>query len=224
MKQLTSRKCGSAAHAPHLRQADRHLRRALLTRFLATGQVPALATLAEATGLSLDIVSRGLTTLADGDYLTLNQTGHPVCLYPFSTVPTPHVVVIEGKRRHAMCSIDALGIAAMLGQEVTIEATCAHCGKPLRLVVHPGEVMQSDPPETVVIAQRDEEGQAAESCCPFTLFACEVSHGRTVVAQLPGSSLLTLAEALPEAERIFGDFLQAEDLPISRCRIRTSSS
>jgi len=209
--------------AHQLPPADRHLHRALLTAFLTTGQLPALDALSEATGLSLDDVSKRLTALADGDYLAFDPAGHLTCLYPFSAVLTPHVVVIEGKRRYAMCSIDALGMAAMLGQEVTIAATCAHCGKPLRLVVRSGAVVQHDPPETVVIAHRDEAGSAADRCCPFTLFACGDEHAQTVVAQLAGSTLLSLAEALPQAEGIFGDLLRAEDLPVSRRRIKISS-
>lgn len=210
------------AATSQLPQAERHLHRALLTGLLTTGQVPTLDALAEATGLPLDVVSQGLTTLADGDYLTLDRTGRPACLYPLSTVPTPHVVVIEGERRYAMCSIDALGIAAMLGQEVVIEAACASCGTPVHLVVRPGRLVRSDPPETVVIARRDEAGSAADSCCPFTLFACGPTHGQMIMTQLPGAALFSLAEALPEAERIFGDLLRAEHLPVSRRRIKTS--
>lgn len=208
--------------ARQLSPADRHLHRALLTALLTTGQMPALDALSKATGISRDVVSKRLTALANGDYLAFNPAGQLTCLYPFSAVPTPHVVVIEGKRRYAMCSIDALGTAAMLGQEVTIAATCAHCGRPLHLVVRPAEMVQRDPPETVVIARRDEAGSAADSCCPFTLFACGDEHAQTVVAQLSGSSLFSLAEALAEAERIFGDLLRAEDLPVSRRRIKTS--
>lgn len=215
----TSRGGGeSTPNALQLPQAHRHLHRALLAGFLTTGQVPALDALTEATGLERDVVSKRLTALANGDYLAFDPAGHLTCLYPFSAVPTPHVVLIDEKRRYAMCS-DALGMAAMLGQEVTIAATCAHCDRPLHLVVRPSELVRSDPPETVVIARRDEAGSAADRCCPFTLFARGDEHAQMVVAQLAGSTLLSLAEALPQAEWISGDLLRAEDLPVSRRRI-----
>ncbi len=130
--------------------------------------------------------------------------------------------MIEGKRHYAMCSIDALGMATMLRQEVTIAAACAHCRRPLHLVVPPGEVVQRDPPEIVVIVRRDEAGSAADRCCPFTLFACGAEHAQTILAQFAGSSLMSLAEALPQAERIFGDLLRAGNLPVSRRRIKTA--
>lgn len=72
--------------APQLLPADRHLHRALLTALLATGQVPALDALSEATGLSRDVVSKRLTALADGDYLAFDPAGRLTCLYPFSAV------------------------------------------------------------------------------------------------------------------------------------------
>ncbi len=213
----------SSSQMTQLPQTDRDLHRALLTELLATGQIPPLAELSEATGLTPDVVAERLVALADGDYLAFDETERLTCLYPLSTVPTPHVVIMDGKRRHAMCPIDALGMAAMLGQVIGVEGTCARCGRRLRLEVRPGQLVQFDPPDMVVVARRDEARPAAGACCPFTVFACCAAHGQELANRLPDSSLLSLREALQEAEWIFGDLLQAEVLPASRRRLATPS-
>ena len=46
-----------------------------------------------------------------GDWAGRDQAGVIVALYPFSTVPTPVRVRLDGAERYAMCAIDALGIA-----------------------------------------------------------------------------------------------------------------
>ena len=45
-------------------------------------------------------------------------------MYPFSAATTAHTVAIEGGPTvFAMCAVDALGIADMLGTDVTITST-----------------------------------------------------------------------------------------------------
>lgn len=219
----TSPQGESASSDAQMPPMDRALYRILLTRFLATGEVPARDVLAESSGLSPEAVSERVAALAMGDYLDFDHAGRLTCLYPFSAAPTPHVVVVDKNRHYAMCSIDALGIAAMLGQEVVIEGACARCERTLRLRVRPGEVVHRDPAETVVVARRDDAGPSAGSCCPFTFFACSDAHGQELVDRTPGSVLLSLPDALQEAERIFGDLLRAGVLPRSRRHIEISA-
>ena len=52
--------------------------------------------------------------------------------YPFTTGPNAFgVEVTPGTMRYTCCALDALGIAPMLGQSVTIRSRCHHCGEPL---------------------------------------------------------------------------------------------
>jgi hypothetical protein len=52
--------------------------------------------------------------------------------YPFSASPTPFVVrLADGKERYACCATDALGIAPMIGQAVTVRSGCHHCNAAL---------------------------------------------------------------------------------------------
>jgi Alkylmercury lyase len=206
-----------------LPRIERRLHRALLEGFLATGTVPTPAELAAATGTARAEVPSRLAALAAADYLALDPTGRVTCLYPFSPTPTPHLVVIGGLRRHAMCSIDALGVAAMLHQPVAVEGRCAACGAPIRLAVAPGTIARAEPLETVVLARRSGDKPACQTCCPYTLFACRPGHGEDAAARLPATTVVPLAEALRHAESIFGDFL-GETLPARRRRSRLTLS
>lgn len=200
-----------------LPELDRRLHRALVEGLLARGVIPAPADLAGTIGVTIDALHDRLAALAAADYLALDAAGRPVCLYPLSPVPTPHAVAINGQRRYAMCAIDALGMAAMLERSVTIEASCALCQAPISLAVAPGRISRAEPLETVVVARRSGDEPACQTCCPFTLFACDPAHGRELATRLPETSVLPLADALRHAETIFGDMLGAT-LPARRQR------
>lgn len=201
-----------------LPDVDRHLHRALLEALLVTGAVPSAEALTQTVGIHRDALRARLHALVAADYAVLDAAGEVATLYPLSAAPTPHVVVIDGEPRFAMCAIDALGIPAMLGRELTIAAACGLCHAPIRLVVRPGQVTVAEPPATVVIARRDTRGPAAATCCPATVFACHTAHGATLLERLPRTSLLALPEALAHGEAHFGDLLEADTLPARRRR------
>lgn len=186
---------------------------------VATGSVPAMAELVERLGIGEDAIRSGLATLAAADYLALDVAGRVTCLYPFSTAPTPHGVIIGGRRRSAMCAIDALGVPAMLDTEFAVEGRCAVCEAPIALRVRPGAVITSTPESAMVVARRDEGEPAFAGCCPFTVFVCGSEHADRLARRISGTRLLPLPEALSHAEEIFGGLL-AEDLPATRPRGR----
>ena len=203
---------------PTLPPASRRLHRALLDGLLATGAAPSGEELARVAGVDPATLPDLIAELVAADYVATASAGTPVCLYPLSPTPTPHLVRIDGQPRYAMCAIDALGIPAMLDREVPIEAACGACRTSVRLVVRPGEVVAADPASTVVVARRDEREPAASACCPFTVFACTAHHGEALVAATTGTHLLSLAEALSQGEVIFGDLRRADTLPARRRR------
>lgn len=68
----------------------------------------------------------------DGQDLIHLHGGRVVVAYPFSAAPTDFVVALAaGPERYSCCAIDALGIAAMLGERVRIRTCCHHCRMPL---------------------------------------------------------------------------------------------
>jgi hypothetical protein len=72
-----------------------------------------------------------LATL-DANDLIFVRDGRVELAYPFSAAASPFMVILpDGRQRYACCAIDALGIAAMLGERVTNRARCHHCQESL---------------------------------------------------------------------------------------------
>jgi hypothetical protein len=204
---------------PHTALAPeaRRLHRSLIEAVIATGSVPSTPELADRLETAEDAIRSELATLAEADYLALDGDGQVSCLYPFSTTPTSHVVFIDGQPRSAMCSIDALGIPAMLGQELDITGGCAVCHRPITLRIAPGTIVSVTPPEAMVVARRDEAEPAFAACCPFTVFVCGPEHAEQFTRRIAGTQTLPLTEALTLAEEIFGGLLAAV-IPATRPR------
>lgn len=88
-------------------------------------------------GRDAEAIRADLTELHEKDLLLLRD-GRVELVYPFSAAKTAFTVVLgDGRERHACCAIDALGIAPMLGQAITIRSVCHHCGSPLTLTAGP---------------------------------------------------------------------------------------
>jgi|RhiMetdeSRZDD1v2_1073273.scaffolds.fasta_scaffold342400_3 hypothetical protein len=82
--------------------------------------------------------ARGLADELDARDLVLLRDGRIELAYPFATGPNAFgVALADGRLRYACCAIDALGIAPMIGQPVTVRAQCHHCGEPLGFGVAP---------------------------------------------------------------------------------------
>jgi hypothetical protein len=203
-----------------LPETERRLHRIILEMLLSTGELPSQDVLVRAAEIDASELGLRLDALAEADYLSIGDKGQIICLYPLSPTPTPHLVAFDGVFRHAMCAIDALGMAAMLDQAVTISSSCAICHSPIQIEVSPGAITRVKPMQVVVVASRDIDRPACESCCPNTLFACSPEHGGTFAAQLPAASLLSPVEALASGETIFGGLL-APTLPAKRPRMHT---
>ena len=81
----------------------------------------------------------------DARDLVYASDGRVVLAYPWSGTPTAFVVVLPGGReRWACCAIDALGIAPLLGEPVTVRARCHHCDEPIELAVRPDGPLGGD--------------------------------------------------------------------------------
>jgi hypothetical protein len=127
----------------------RAVHKAILRGFATAGKAPDAATLA-------DVISAGhevgvlLRELHDRDVVRLDERGGIRAAYPFSATPTAHVVAVDGGPTvHAMCAVDALGVADMLNRDITITSTDPTSGDEITVSIHHGQA--SWRPETVVV-------------------------------------------------------------------------
>lgn len=146
--------------------AARALHQAILRGFATTGHAPDLAQLAATNGAGADLEA-SLTQLHDHDVVRLDEHGRVRAAYPFSAVSTAHVVVIDGGPTvYAMCAIDALGIADMLGRDIAITSADPMSGQPIGVTVTGGEASWA-PDTAVAFVGSDTTVQAgAGGCCP----------------------------------------------------------
>jgi hypothetical protein len=102
----------------------------ILARFAAGGGPVDLAVLPYPAAVLAELDAKDLVYVADG---------RVVLAYPWSGTPTAFVTVLPGGReRWACCAIDALGIAAMLGEPLHVRSRCHHCGETIELDAAPG--------------------------------------------------------------------------------------
>ena len=114
---------GMAAKRAGLAAGPRAVYLAVLREFAATGRPPLPSALQDTAGRPGLTAAQTLAGLAAADVLGLDGEGRIRMAYPFSAVPTPHMVAITGGPQvHAMCAIDAPGIPPMLGADVVIFA------------------------------------------------------------------------------------------------------
>jgi hypothetical protein len=154
--------------------AERGLRAvhpAVLRSFAATGRAPEPDNLGEAARPFN--AARVLAELADGDFLCLDQTGRISAAYPFSATLTPHTVQIAGGASvHAICAIDALGIARMLRASVAVRSRDPATGEAVTVTVSGADAVWH-PATAVVFVGRTASGCAGPSaavCCEYINF------------------------------------------------------
>ena len=77
-----------------------------------------------------------LATLDADDLIVLAGDAVPFA-YPFASGPNPFAVEVAGVACYACCAVDALGLAPMLGERITVRSGCHHCGDPIVIDVEP---------------------------------------------------------------------------------------
>jgi len=202
----------------------RAVQQEVLRSFATTGCPPAAGALAETATWYGTTPEAVLARLHAADFLRLGPGGQIRAAYPFSAVPTRHLVDIDrGPRTHAMCAIDALGIAAMLSTRVTITSTDPGTGEPVTVTVHAGGKSAAwQPPAAVVFSgQRTWCGPgdtppggrarapADQVCCGHVNFFTASASAAAWASAHPEitGQILGQADALRVGTRIFGNLL-----------------
>jgi Alkylmercury lyase len=101
--------------------------------------IPTKSDLVAAAGASAKAVERALQALGDAHMLVLQRdSGEVLMANPFSAVPTPFVVSIGSRSWYGNCIWDSMGIAAMLGADASLDASCGCCGTAMKLAIPNG--------------------------------------------------------------------------------------
>lgn len=192
------------------KQEDR-VRCEVLRRF-ALGETPRVTTLTGQCGIPPVRIREILRRLTGMDLLLVDATGETVlAAYPFSSIPTPHRVLLTGREVFALCAVDALGIPTMLKEDAGVLSRCAHCSCAVEVQVRPYTISRHLPAEIVVWFPTSEDDccPVAESRCPNISFFCSSDHldvWRHGRGEPPGV-VLSLNEAFEAGREIFGSLL-----------------
>jgi Alkylmercury lyase len=147
--------------------------------------------------------------LVHEDLVHVDAAGRPVVAYPFSGKPRGHRVLIDGERWvEAMCAIDALGIAPMLGLPVEVYSHDPASGGEIWVRIDPGEGAWSEPEGVVVLSGSARcDGPSFGSCCEvLNFFETGESADRYLERNPPLSGrTISLSEAIEAGRIVFGD-------------------
>ncbi|MFT6673825.1 MAG: hypothetical protein ACJAVZ_005327 [Afipia broomeae] len=187
--------------------------RTALQLYGASGRAPSVSEIAEASGILPNRVVDILRKLQSHDLVALDQTSNRIRLaYPFTDSVTGYRVELNGHVLHALCAIDALGVADMYDADTAISSPCVHCGETIRArTAYKGSAVQSfSPLSAVVWYDFAYDGRAASSCCLAIAFFCSDGHLQQWLdfqkVRREGIRL-TMDQALEVGRAIFGPVL-----------------
>ncbi len=174
------------------------------------GRAPRPREIASALGIDERDVIRALDALSSrefpcGHIERPEQSDRIVFAWPLSNVPTEYVLTIgDSKPVYGRCAIDALGVSAMYGKPVEIEATSVASGSPMRISVNGDRLERAEPADAVVWLGGEDCG-----CDEMLLFASrsELAEWRRRLGK-PEGKTLSLEEATAYGVRFFGGRLR----------------
>jgi hypothetical protein len=192
-----------------LEPAQDRVWRTVLELFARSGRPPHLHNISKETGLSLKNIRTLVSELQAHDLLGSDASADVVLYaYPFTGERTQHRVQLCGQRLHAVCAIDALGVAGMFHTDVIIESCCRACAKRIEIgTVQGGKSLgHARPGDAAVWYDLAYSGRAAASCCPAIAFFCsdaELQHWLSTQSPQRAGYRLTLDEALEVGRALF---------------------
>jgi hypothetical protein len=206
--QISEERLGRARTA-RLSAAERSYYHRIL-RKVARGEVPdsdGLAYLAEEMGVERDAA---LAALARDDLIHTDTAGRVKVAYPFSGKPTAHRVRLDGRDVYAMCAIDALGMAPMFNEPVTIDSRDPMTGEGVHVDLTPDGQASWTPESAVVVAGSCCAGDAYNGCCQvLNFFSTPVSAEQYLRERTDVSGhVISITEASEAGRLIFGDIFE----------------
>ncbi|MGC4940014.1 alkylmercury lyase family protein [Kribbella sp. DT2] len=193
---------------------EKAVHQAILRAFVAAGVAPSGPDLDEVVAGSGRITADVLSALHDADAIRLNADGQVAVAYPFSADPTRHRVHIAdpdggGVDVYAMCAIDALGIAPMLGRDTRIESVDVTTGQPITVTTRNGRTTWRPEQAVVFIGADAGGGPSADCCCDYLNLFPDYAAAKAWTANHPSvaGQILNQADAEDLATRLFQPLL-----------------
>jgi len=196
--------------ARQLNAPEQNLYLWILQQF-AGGEPPSAADTKErATQNGLDF-SAAAASLARDDLVHLGRDGRPLIAYPFSAISRGHSVTISrGRRVEAMCALDALGIAAMLGEQIEVDSYDPNARTPIRVEAEPdGQAYVAPATGVVLVGSSCQAGPSYQTCCDTLNFFESSDSAERYLDAHPEltAACLKIPEATTLANAIFADVL-----------------
>jgi len=117
----------------------------IINDVVANGRAPHLSVLASRYHVMPEEMQKGLRQLADDRGVVLHPDNDEIwAIHPFSLAPTNFTVRAGAKVWWGNCAWCSLGIAALIGGEVTISSTLGGEGQPVSVTVRDGTVEDSN--------------------------------------------------------------------------------
>ncbi|MEE1543385.1 MAG: alkylmercury lyase family protein [Alphaproteobacteria bacterium] len=117
----------------------------IINDVVANGRAPHLSVLASRYQVMPEEMQKGLRQLADDRGVVLHPDNDEIwAIHPFSLAPTNFTVRAGAKVWWGNCAWCSLGIAALIGGEVTISSTLGGEGQPVSVTVRDGTVEDSN--------------------------------------------------------------------------------
>ncbi|TCM50652.1 alkylmercury lyase family protein [Kribbella sp. VKM Ac-2568] len=189
---------------------EKAVHQAILRSFGTTGHPPAAVDLDPAAAGGERSTGEVLKTLHKVDAIRLAPDGQIAVAYPFSATPTRHRVRIGDQvDAYAMCAIDALGIAAMLGRDTRIESVDVTTGQPITVTTTGGRTGWEPAGAVVFIGADAGGGPSADCCCDYLNFFTDQDSAEAWTRSNPGipGQILTQTQAEDLGTRLFQPLL-----------------
>jgi hypothetical protein len=123
---------------------------------VAHGEPPYTQDIGAHLGVSATEARDAIANLDIGKTVLCHPTSGEIWMAgPFAAMETPYRVVGARTSWFANCAWDSLGIAAIVNENVVIEASCADCGDPMRIRVKQGEGVCGDGLVHMLLPVRD---------------------------------------------------------------------
>jgi hypothetical protein len=212
LRALGATRRSAAERAQALTDRERELHRRILRAFMTDAAPTTRQVDAWALEIGLD-PGEAAGTLARHDLVHRDARGEAVAVaYPFSATPTRHRVRVDaGAEVFAMCAIDALGMAFMLGEPTTVNSTDPGTGAPIEVSMPLTEPATWWPDQAVVIMGREGAGTSLACTCPHTNFAASPEAARAALLEMApavAGEVLSMPEAIARGRDAFGGLLE----------------